>query len=111
MTQATMPSLPRPVTTLFVSERLVYRSVQITDKHAFYAIISEPGCMGFGHPQIPRLPIQKSMDEFLKMYSKKALIFVFICLKERSKSGQNTASKPIGSLNMTPPSLDSQNDH
>ncbi|KAJ4854844.1 acetyltransferase (GNAT) family domain-containing protein [Trichoderma breve] len=40
-----MSSLPRPVTTLFVSEKLVYRSVQIEDKDTFYAIISEPGCM------------------------------------------------------------------
>ncbi|KAK0761412.1 hypothetical protein N5P37_006362 [Trichoderma harzianum] len=51
------------------------------------------------------------MDEFLEVYQKKALIFVFICLKETSESGHPTAGKPIGSLNMTPPSLESKEDH
>ncbi|KAL6808436.1 acyl-CoA N-acyltransferase [Trichoderma camerunense] len=111
MTQVIMSSLPRPVTTLFVSEKLVYRSVQIEDKDTFYEIISEPGCMELGHPLIPRPPIQRSMDEFLEVYQKKALIFVFICLKETSESGHPTPGKPIGSLNMTPPSLESKEDH
>jgi RimJ/RimL family protein N-acetyltransferase len=110
MTQVTM-SLPRPVATLFVSERLVYRSVQMSDLDAFYKIISEPGCMELGHPLIPRPPIQKPMDEFVEIYQKKALLFVFICLQEKSESGHPTAGKPIGSLNMTPPSLESKEDH
>ncbi|KAL7942626.1 acyl-CoA N-acyltransferase [Trichoderma barbatum] len=111
MTQAIMSPLSRPLTELFVSERLVYRSVQITDKDTFYAIISEPGCMELGHPLIPRPPIQKSMDEFIESSQKKALIFVFICLQESSENGQPRAGKPIGCLSMTSPSLEARDGH
>ncbi|KAL7932957.1 acyl-CoA N-acyltransferase [Trichoderma chlorosporum] len=111
MTQVIMSTLLHPVTTVFVSEKLVYRSVQITDKDTFYAILGEPGCMELGHPLIPRPPVQRSIDEFLEIHQKKALIFVFICLKEKSENGQPTAGKPIGSLNMSPPSLESKADH
>lgn len=111
MAQVVRSPLPRPVTTIFVSERLVYRSVQLTDKDTFYAIISEPGCMELGHPLIPRPPTQGPIDEFLEMHQKKTLLFVFICLKEVSESGYPTAGKPIGSLIMTPPSLESKVDH
>lgn len=110
MTQGHMMSLPRPVNTLFVSEQLVYRSVQMSDLDTFYRIISEPACMELGHPLIPRPPTQNSMDEFVESYQKKALIFVFICLQE-SEDGKVTAGKPIGSLNMSPPSLQAREDH
>ncbi|KAL6886842.1 acyl-CoA N-acyltransferase [Trichoderma evansii] len=111
MTQVIMSSLPRPVTTLFVSERLVYRSVQMSDMDTFYKIIREPGWMEVALPLIPRPPIQKSMDEFVESFQKKALILVFICLQEKSENGNVTAGKPIGSLNTTLPSLDAKEDH
>ncbi|KAL7892967.1 acyl-CoA N-acyltransferase [Trichoderma sp. SZMC 28014] len=111
MTQSNTQSLPRPVNKTFVSEKLVYRSVQMSDLDTFYQIISEPGCMEMGHPLIPRPPTQKSMDEFVESYQKKALIFVFICLQEKSEDGHITAGKPIGSLNMSPPSLQAKEDH
>ncbi|PTB41187.1 hypothetical protein M441DRAFT_69605 [Trichoderma asperellum CBS 433.97] len=96
MTQVIMTSLPRPITTLFISERLVYRSVQMSDLDTFYQIISEPGCMEMGHPFIPRPPIQKSMDDFVESYQKKALIFVFICLQEKLENGNVTAGNQLG---------------
>ncbi|KAL7917988.1 acyl-CoA N-acyltransferase [Trichoderma austrokoningii] len=111
MTQSTMNSLPRPVNTIFVSERLVYRSVQTSDLDTFYKIISEPGCMELGDPLIPRPPNQKSMDEFVGSYQNKALLFVFICLQEKSEDGKVTAGKPIGSLNLSSPSLQTREDH
>lgn len=111
MRQVTMPSLERPVTTTFVSQRLVYRSVEVTDKEAFYTIISEPGCMELGLPKISRPPSRKQMDEFVNTYPEKALIFVFICLRENSSSGIPSAGKPIGSLNMGHSSLEAKKGH
>ncbi|EHK39388.1 uncharacterized protein TrAtP1_007145 [Trichoderma atroviride] len=111
MTLSNMKRLPRPVNTLFVSEKLVYRSVQMSDLDIFYQIISEPGCMEMGHPLISRPPTQKSMDHFVESYQKKALIFVFIWLQEKSENGHIIAGKPIGSLNMSPPSLQAREDH
>lgn len=111
MTQVTRPSLKRPVTTVFVSERLVYRSVQASDEDDFCEIMSEPGCMEIGHPQIPRPPSRKKIWNFFGTYEETALIFVFICLREEPASQSPTAGKPIGSLNMSRPPLEAREGH
>lgn len=111
MIQVKMPCLKRPVEKTFVSERLVFRSVEADDAQKFYEMIGEPGCMELGLPKIPRPANRKQVDEFVAKVQPSALLFVFICLRESSEDGHPIAGTPIGSINLSLPSPDAKAGH
>lgn len=111
MIQVKMPCLKRPVDRTFVSERLVFRSIEASDAEKFYEMISGPGCMELGLSKIPRPTNRKQVDELVTKIQRQALLFVFICLCDSSEDGHPIAGTPIGSMNLSLPSPDAKEGH
>ncbi|RFU76293.1 gnat family [Trichoderma arundinaceum] len=106
-----MSPLERPVTTTFISERLVYRSLQPTDKQCLYEMISEPGCIELAFSKIPSPPNRKEWDEMVDKPPRELLQWTLICLREESSDGRPMAGKPIGCLSLSQPSSISRKEH